>query len=397
MKFSNRFYDAVFVIFLLVVYSVVQLSFFNYYSSYGLVFGMSDIDRYMYRIENKGFELEHLMVFMVGNIPVNAGLIFTFLIPFFACCLVPMALYLFSIYFSKQRSVALLTVLFFIFGTYYLQGFLVWGLWSQHMNLFFFLLSIVFFEESERSGWKRHRLVVIVLLILSFISHYKLIALFIVYLMSKFLIERRYVLFSLFLVLGLYSLSHGIDLDYSSKISLGFVLTMYINQLIWIFALIYMLFEYGNVSESLKRLMLMVVLIFLSSPLIALWRPIFSILPILAFFAALFVVRGGFHSGGIFHSKAMGLLFLIIVFILLLVYFTNTTKDILGQMLWEMLPDKIDNPRSLDPKPFINMIYGDDVVYRVTGHISSLDGSTYEAEEIIHPFRANISMIQRSA
>lgn len=408
------------VILVLITYITTQVAFFNYYQIYGIPFGMSDVDNYMSAIRY-GLEpvsnilsyigvkdadadlldpINHPLIYYIGISTPWPDIVFTFLIPFVSCCMVPLAVFIFGFYMSKDMDVGVLSAIFMILGTHSFQLYAILALWAQMFHTVGMLFGIIFFIEYEKT--KKRSLLFASVLILFFlvITHPKLLLiLFILGVSRSIAVNDRagFILCMCLLLSGIFY--YGNQSDYPIKLGVDYVFFVLANPMLWFLAglamiviLFYMLFvnfksdDTGIFNTNHLSLIFAVVFTLAISPLYALWRPVISILPFVAYFAAL-------HIQKFFMLKRYRNAFIFIVVLILLCWFIYETKDQLAQMLWEMMPNgKLStyDYRPMEYKPFAKMIFGASISYKVYGYTDQW-GNNYEGPETMQFAGSNAS------
>jgi hypothetical protein len=172
----------------------------------------------------------------------------------------------------------------------------------------------------------------------------------------------------------------GTQMDYPNKVGIDFVFMVLANPILWIIALCGMIkiLQKGVYDDNQVALIATLLITIAVAPLFALWRPVISILPFVAYFGAVYIIR--FFPYNTYRNT---LLFFVVL--VLLYGFIVETKDKLAQMLWEMMPNgKLtkDEYRHMDYNPFSRMIFGGSIQFKGGGYVDQL-GAGYILNETI--------------
>jgi len=362
-------------------YISVQIVFLDYFNSYGFTFGMSDVDNYMIMIRTGQFKWEKPLIYLIGISTPFPDFLMTVLVPFFGCIMLPLSVYIFGFYMSRNNFTAILTLLFFILGTYSLQSFIIWSLWGQYFSLIFFILFVVFFEEFLKRKSSDVGILASLMALISFLFHTKLSLTILVYIVARDFARNhriRYMVWSITVALLAYNF--GFELDYPSSIPILYIFTVFASSLIWVFAGSYIVEFWKSMDKTHRTLVLFSIFMIAASPLFALSRLVLSTLPFVSYFAAMFV-----KNTKLVPNNTIRYILISAVIILLLMHFIAITNNKMAQMLWEMLPqgkEKESDYRHIDPMPFARMMYGDNAEFRVSGYVYF--NNTVETVEFLH-------------
>jgi hypothetical protein len=120
MKSENSWAFLGFAVMIAILYIFVQINYIDYYRNYIIPFGRLDVDNYRKTImDDNKIDLDHPAITYMGRIfGVNSyGPMFTYAIPIVLCIILPMAVFMMSLYFMRDGPMALLTTICYMFGT----------------------------------------------------------------------------------------------------------------------------------------------------------------------------------------------------------------------------------------------------------------------------------------
>jgi len=389
------------------VYFAAQVEFLQYYQAYKEPFGRVDVDNYLGSIydradktqESKG---KHLLIYTIGKIArmFNAvELLFTFLIPFVSCVLMTGTVFLFILYFTRDSEISLLGLIFYIFGTYSMQAFMISAYWAQLFATIGMLLFIVFYEEFML---KKNRACLILCLVCAMymaFAHLKFVGAIPLYIMARVFVKKDYTIavgLLISLLIG-WALFPTILLStYPIPMGLDYVFSKFLFPAFWFLVLAYIIFWRKELSDIDRTFFVFTMMVFLISSFSALWRPLISVLPFLIYFVVKFFKE---MRDGAVKTKQRGVYYAVVTVTIafLFIYFYYITSYALSSMLGEMIPGVFPfTYRDMDPNPLLRMLGGsasdlskfnytqNTTVHRVVGFVSDLTGKTTETDVIIN-------------
>ncbi len=166
-----------------------------YTSHYGIVFGMSDIDRYNCMWNKPTIDEEctpvkphtfftHLLTFFIFG-SLNNPQTVNYLINLFVWALIPLCFYVFSREWLDNKENAVHTVFYFMFGTYiyYFFGFML--LLAQLTSFIFYLLSLRYLVKEQHYK-------ALPFILLAILGHPYILAVYILYFISLGIFHRKY-------------------------------------------------------------------------------------------------------------------------------------------------------------------------------------------------------------
>lgn len=364
---------------LLLLFSFVQLHFLSYYNVVGIPFGKSDVDNYMMTVREGDIRADHVLITAIPYLfssVLDSGLFYTVFVPFFACIILPITLFMFSYYFSKRWEIALFSVVFMLFGTFTLQVYLISALWAQMMSTVFALWSIIFIDRYANVGGGGVLKLAAFSLILTILSHpagFGMVAIYVALILYERVCFKKTIIAvsSVGFIIGMWVLCRFTNLlgNYIYKVNVFDVFTGFAPLFVWFYAIFLMFIDGGVI---IKRLFKLVIFIFLISSFFVLWRPMLSVLPVVSYMAGCFMFK--VLSVDTFIRRTL-LLKIILVFITIfgLVIFTSmVTNDFMLSMLWEMEVNEgvIDGlPRSINSTIIRDIYFGGKHICVVTNGI----------------------------
>lgn len=353
---------------LFVLFSFVQLHFFNYYTVFGIPFGKVDVDIYMQTIADGEFSPDHLLLTAVPSLlysVVDPAFLYTVSIPFFVCIVLPLTLFMFSYYFSKDKLTAFISVGIMLFGTFTLQVYLISALWAQMLATVFALWSIIFVDLYEKEG--RGVILGIALLfgLFTILSHPAGFAMVFMYVAMKVYtrVSKKFMFVIILLIMlsmGVFVLNEMTNMfgSYIYSVTIGYVLMYFAMPFVWILAVVGM---FGLIHGDQRYLVFMTLITFAVSPAFILWRPLISILPLISYFAAVALVWFTRLYDDFGFRNFIIPVFFILFAAFVVFYVSDTTNTFMNAMLWEMEADPgyIDVlPRSVNSTIVRDMYFG---------------------------------------
>jgi hypothetical protein len=367
-------------------YAFVQLHFLSFYNIFGLPFGKSDVDIYMGQIGADYIANDHVLLNLIPLLfkgIVDPGLFYTVVIPLSLCVFLPLTLFVFAVYYSRDQLISFVAVFMLVFGTFSFQVYGFSALWAQLYATVFSLWSVVFFQHWTQTKKNVLLLVVGMFAVLSVLSHVAgagFLALFVGFYFCCGV--RNRVVLAVLIILAVFVLIFmGRSLgemfgDYIYEVDLSYVMNGFAMAPVWVLAFFGMALEHcHNKKRSLIYAVLATLLI---SPAFVLWRPIISVLPVISYFAAvgfISVLREAYRKGGAFFT----VLIVVIFSIYLVEYSMGTTRGFIKSMLWEMEaePGLVDRlPRALNGTVFRDIYFGGD--HSCVGELNTLTGEVTE-------------------
>jgi hypothetical protein len=373
------------VVMLGVLYLVSQIFFLHYYQVCGIPFGRIDVDNYMDGFVNRKLgDVTHTLLYISGDVAsqfMDMRGFFTLLIPLLSCLILPMTVFIFMLYFSRDVEMSFVGLVFYIIGSYSMQAFMISAYWSQLYATIFFFWFVIMLEEYGRSR-NRHCLVVgIICAILMFISHMKFAGAIVIYLFSRAIInndKRGVLLYGGVFVAGIIMFPNVLVNDYPISMGVDYVLGKFLMPLLWVMFLISVFVYPRGLTDSDKALVLFAGGVFAISSTSALWRPLITVLPIFVYYSirCLMALRG----------RRIYYPVLVCLIVICLVYSYTITLYALNSMLGEMIPGTFEHTyRNMDPNPFLHMFSNGNIpVYKSGGFVSVLGWSANETDEVLY-------------
>jgi len=353
---------------LFLLFSFVQMHFLSYYNVFGIPFGKVDVDAYMGAINKDEISIDHVLITLIPSALssiIDPGLLYTVTIPFLACIILPLTLFFFAYYFSRDYTTAFFSVFIMLFGTFTLHVYLITALWAQMLATIFALWSIIFIEHYYRTNNRAVIFVAVIFSILTILSHPAGFAMVFIYIGLKIYndISRK----SLFIlciiplvglsvyILDTFTVMFG---DYIYVISLDYVFMYFVHPVFWIMAGISAIFL---LHTEQKQLVFMSFIVGVVSPAFVLWRPLISILPLVAYFSAIVLSKYTIvYNYPKFKNIILPILACLFI-VLCVVFVSSNTTMFMNAMLWEMEaePGILDVfPRSINSSIMRDMYFG---------------------------------------
>ena len=382
-----------------IIYLAAQVEFLQYYQVYKKPFGRVDVDNYFDTIYDKPTKTEdtkarHIMIYAIGKIARlfdSAEIVFTFLIPFVSCIIMTLTVFIFLLYFTRDSELSLLGIIFYIFGTYSMQAFMISAYWAQLFATIGMLLFIIFYEEYMLKKARICLIICIMCAIYLVIAHIKFVGAIPLYLLARMLVKKEYKIvigIMIALMIGWAIFPTILVSTYPVPMGVDYVFTKFLFPLFWFIVAAYMMTG-ERLTNYDKTFFIFTILIFIVSSFSALWRPLISALPIFIYF----VVK--YYDG---FRKERKIYYGIVIFTILLmsIYFYYTTSYALSSMIGEMIPGVFNTTyRNMDPGPLLHMFGGstsdiakfnitkNQPIHRVDGFIS-ITGHAVETDVIIN-------------
>lgn len=389
-----------------IVYLAAQAEFLQYYELYKKPFGRVDVDNYLdtiYGKASKTFDskLAHTLIYVIGSISKQYNaveIVFTFLIPLVSCIAMTGTVFLFILYFTRDSELSLLGLIFYIFGTFSMQAFMVSSYWAQLFATIGLLLFIIFFEEYLKNNKRLCLIICIACATYMALAHLKFVGAIPLYILSRMIVKKNFKIVAgifIMLLIGWYMFPSILVSSYPVVVSVGYVVGKFLFPAFWVVVAAYVIFWRKELSDTEWTFFVFIVLVAVLSSFSALWRPLISVLPILIYFVVKFF--GEFRNEGKKQNKSIYYYSMIAVTLLCLsVYFYETTSYSLSSMVGEMVPGVFNTTyRDMDPGPLLHMFGGttSDIdkfnvtqsppLHRVDGFVS-ITGHAVETDVIIN-------------
>lgn len=364
---------------LLLLFSFVQLHFLSYYNVVGIPFGKSDVDNYMMTVREGDIRADHVLITAIPYLfssVLDSGLFYTVFVPFFACIILPITLFMFSYYFSKRWEIALFSVVFMLFGTFTLQVYLISALWAQMMSTVFALWSIIFIDRYANVGGGGVLKLAAFSLILTILSHpagFGMVAIYVALILYERVCFKKTIIAvsSVGFIIGMWVLCRFTNLlgNYIYKVNVFDVFTGFAPLFVWFYAIFLMFIDGGVI---IKRLFKLVIFIFLISSFFVLWRPMLSVLPVVSYMAGCFMFKVLVVDTFIRRTLLLKIILVFITIFGLVIFTSMVTNDFMLSMLWEMEVNEgvIDGlPRSINSTIIRDIYFGGKHICVVTNGI----------------------------
>jgi len=383
------------------VYLIVQVEFLQFYQAYKKPFGRVDVDNYLdtvYDHQDKGQEskVRHILVYALGK---ASSFIFTpelgysFIIPFITCVILTGMIYVFFLYFTRDPELSLLGLVFYIFGTYSMQAFLISAYWAQLFATIGLFAFIILFEEYIKKKDNYILILCILCAVYMLVSHLKFIGAIPLYIFARAIVNKSFKVsigIMAMLLMGWLLFPNILTSIYPVPMGIDYVLTKFLMPLFWLIVIAYM-YDFKNTTVIDRTFFLFACLVFVISSFSALWRPLVSALPIFIYFVVKYI-------GDLRVNRKVYYAMVLLIVACMGVYFFFTTSYAISSMLGEMIPGVFPlTYRDMDPNPFLHMFSGSGAdllkfnetgqnitVHKVMGFVSSLTGKTTETDVVLY-------------
>lgn len=372
-----------------VVASFITIHFMVFYKLYELPFGRNDVDNYIgttYKwITGEKYNISHMLFMVAGAAAYNFGvrpeLLFSILMPV-ALGLIPVAAFMFYVYMTKSAKIAFVSFVFMVFGTFSMFSFWIMSLWGQAISTALLMLALVFYDLAVVSD-KRYYIAFGVAVIFAMLAHYISPFMIILFLLLKFIDEKKtidalsigVVLFIGLIVMVFFMENDRFSSSYPVVLGPVYIFDNAAMILVWFLSI------YGMIASrkdaKLRVLSWFTIIGIIASSQFVLWRPIVTILCFVAMFAGIGLIK---ILGRL--SKVYVILVYIMVAVLLLNYSYAQYAGFMNMMLWEMIDNSPDPPRSIDPQPFRGLFFSGNEI-QVMGYITQFSNSTHERSRIV--------------
>jgi len=366
-----------FAVIVLSLFVFVQLHFLGFHGEFGIPFGKSDVDNYLLCVNDGNIRLDHVLITLVPYLMVDfisPEMFYILTIPFIACLILPITMFMFAFYFSKRKDIALWSTFILMFGTFSLQVYIISALWAQMLATIFAMWTIIFIRHYTVTGKSSLILASLILTIITALSHpagFCMIAIF--FGMTVYSRTAHKFAWSVVVLCGTFATMLAIQNftnmfdEYFFKVDLAYVLDMFAPLAVWIILPFGMLVCYIGKDEGERFLIGVTLAMAIASPLFVLWRPLISLLPLVAYFVGKFIVGFLGSYDDFIWNNAIRPIFVIALMIGLGAFTSYVTNEFMGSMLWEMEAQEgisPELPRSLNSTIFRDMYFeGQHVCY----------------------------------
>jgi hypothetical protein len=383
------------------VYLAVQVEFLQYYQAYKKPFGRVDVDNYLDTIhdhQDKGQDSKtrHILIYALGKASsffFTPELGFSFLIPLVTCVILTGTVYIFLLYFTRDPELSLLGLIFYIFGTYSMQAFLISAYWAQLFATIGLFVFIILFEEYMAKKSNTVLVLCALCAIFMLVAHLKFIGAIPLYIFARATVNKSFKVsigIMGMLLIGWLLFPNILTSVYPVPMGIDYVLTKFLMPMFWLIAIAYM-YDFKSTSVIDRTFFLFACLVFIISSFSALWRPLVSALPIFIYLVVKYI-------GDLRINRKLYYAMVLLIVACMGVYFFFTTSYAISSMLGEMIPGVFPfTYRDMDPNPFLHMFSGNGAdlskfnetgqnitVHRVTGFVSSLTGKATETDVVLY-------------